>query len=153
MNLLVPIKCMMEYIDNQMPDFPVIDIDFDWDNLKEGLIPVYTTKYIYTCSKDIFEKYYLNHYVVDSRFEIFKIVQRREVSFIRKYFFCKYELIFKKQDSVYSLLQIKDYILKSVTDLNAKERTAINDEIIEEIRCANSFDEICCGEKLNYKFY
>jgi hypothetical protein len=136
-----------------MPIFPVIDINFNWENLNKGLVPVYTDKYIYTSSKDIFKEYYFNHLVVDSDYNIYKIIQNKEVSFLRRYIYCKSELFFKKEDEKYSFEEIKNYIIESIRKLNEKNNSEKNNNIIREIMIAKSFEDICYSKKLNYKYY
>jgi hypothetical protein len=132
--------------------FPVIDLNFAWEEFYERSVPIYTTPYIFTNSNEIFEKYYSNHLIVDSNFDIYKIVGKRASSFIRKFIFHRYELVIHRQETKVTLKEVKDYLIENMTFLNEEKYTIINGQIIEEIKSAISFENICQGEKINFQF-
>jgi len=124
-------KCMMEYI---KPKFPALDIDYTGskDYIKED--PLFINEFYYSKSDDYFNNKILNHRLVDSNGNKFKIIGKKNIKGISTFlpFSKKAEYIFEVLEKRYTLAELKSIFIKIIDNIEVQSN--INKaESIEEL--------------------
>ncbi|MBK1896677.1 hypothetical protein [Chryseobacterium paridis] len=122
---------MMEYI---KPKFPAFDIDYkgSMDYIKED--PLFIDEFYYSKSNDYFNNEILNHTIIDSNGNTFKIVGKKDLSGIIRFlpFSKKAEYIFEKLEKKYTLEELK-LILNKFIDNKEIQENMIKAKNIEDL--------------------
>ncbi len=125
-------------------NFPVLDISINEWNLQNVSEIIFYDIYFYSNSYDLFEKLRLNHKIVDSKGNVFKIVklQKKERNWMSFFKQSKHEMIFELLDEKIDLDDLKDFMLKKMNNLELNEYKL---KWIESIKKAKKFNELIRG--------
>ncbi|MEN2412935.1 hypothetical protein [Flavobacterium mesophilum] len=132
----------MDYI-NKI-NFPVLDISINEWNLENVSEIIFDDIYFYSNSYDLFERFRLNHKIVDAKGTIFKIVrlQKKERNWMSFFVRPKHEMIFELTEEKIDLKDLKDFMLQRINNLESNEYKF---KWMENIKKANNFDELIRG--------
>ncbi|MTH16055.1 hypothetical protein [Flavobacterium sp. LC2016-01] len=125
-------------------NFPVLNISINELNLENVSEIIFYDIYFYSNSYDLFEKLRLNHKIVDSKGNIFKIVklQKKERNWMSFFKQSKHEMIFELLEEKIDLDDLKDFMLEKMANLEENEYKL---KWIENIKKAKNFDELIRG--------
>lgn len=128
-----------------MMKFPAANISIQkWDKNEDYLIYILEDKFIYTTDQKLFENFFLNNLFVDSKGEVYKVVDRKLPSLTRRIFsflpnFCKIELLFKPTHDKMTLEEVRQHILNQLVILDQNQNTA---DWIHSVKKAKTFQDV-----------
>ncbi|TPG32645.1 hypothetical protein [Flavobacterium pectinovorum] len=124
--------------------FPVLDISINEWNIENISEIIFYDIYFHNKSYELFEELRLNHKVIDSKGNIFKIIklQNREISWIIFFVKSKQEMIFELLEETSDLDDLKDFMLNKINNLEVNEYKF---KWIEKIKKAENFRGLIRG--------
>ncbi|WP_409417852.1 hypothetical protein [Flavobacterium sp. PS2] len=125
-------------------DFPVLDISInEWNNENISEIIFYDI-YFTNKSYELFKELRLNHKIIDSKGDIFKIIrlEKKEKRFVNFFVKPKQEMIFELLDETTHLNDLKNFMLNRINNLEVNEYKF---KWIENIKKAKNFKELIGG--------
>ena len=126
-------------------EFPVLDISFDEWNLKNISDIIFYDRFFYSNSYKIFSEMRLNHKIVDSEGNIYRVIKIQFVKRTWRSFFLvsKHEMIFEiLQDSPINFQDFKEFVLNKMDDLESND---FKFKWIESVMKSNNFKELIRG--------
>lgn len=125
--------------------FPAANISIkNWDKNEDFLIYILEDEFIYTTDNNLYKRYFLNNQFVDSKGEIYRLVDRKLPSLTRRIFsflpnFCKVELIFKPTLEKMTLEEVRQHILNQLMRLDNDSNRA---EWISNVKSAETYEDV-----------
>ncbi len=128
--------------------FPAVNVSFtNWDKNEDYLIYILEDEFIFTTNTQLFKEYFLDKLFVDSKGNVYKLIDRKLPGLFRKVFsfipnFCKVELIFKPTKDKMTIEEVRSHLLNQINKLDDGQNKF---EWIEKLKKAKTFVEIIFG--------
>ncbi len=126
-------------------EFPVLDISIREWNIENISEIIFYDIYFHNDSYELFEKLRLNHKVVDSNGNIFKIIniQREKRNWKTLFLKSRQKMTFELLDDSINIQDLKEFVLNKINSLEVNEYKF---KWIENIKKAKNFKELITGK-------